>query len=122
MKIYLQLLRFFLVFFFTGSFPLLAQITPPSIPDISISYCSLPSSEISLQTIVFEENNFTDFLVGTNNNFTLSIPAPFSLSGDPVATDFGDDISNLKATLIDSQTVQISFDVLRGFVHINSIT
>lgn len=54
----------------------------------------------------------TDFVIGTSNNFTLSLPVPFSLSGDPVATDFGDDISNLKATLIDSQTVQISFDVL----------
>ena len=112
MKIYPQLLRVCLVFFFIGLAASFAQITPPSTPDISISYCSLPSSEISLQTIVFEENNVTDFVVGTSNNFTLSLPVPFSLSGDPVATDFGDDISNLKATLIDSQTVQISFDVL----------
>ena len=112
MKIYPQLLRVCLVFFFIGLVASFAQITPPSTPDISISYCSLPSSEISLQTIVFEENNVTDFVIGTSNNFTLSLPVPFSLSGDPVATDFGDDISNLKATLIDSQTVQISFDVL----------
>ena len=112
MKIYPQLLRVCLVFFFIGLAASFAQITPPSTPDISISYCSLPSSEISLQTIVFEENNVTDFVIGTSNNFTLSLPVPFSLSGDPVATDFGDDISNLKATLIDSQTVQISFDVL----------
>ena len=112
MKIYPQILRVCLVFFFIGLAASFAQITPPSTPDISISYCSLPSSEISLQTIVFEENNVTDFVVGTSNNFTLSLPVPFSLSGDPVATDFGDDISNLKATLIDSQTVQISFDVL----------
>ena len=112
MKIYPQILRVCLVFFFIGLAASFAQITPPSTPDISISYCSLPSSEISLQTIVFEENNVTDFVIGTSNNFTLSLPVPFSLSGDPVATDFGDDISNLKATLIDSQTVQISFDVL----------
>jgi len=112
MKIYPQLLRVCLVFFFIGLAASFAQITPPSTPDISISYCSLPSSEISLQTIVFEENNVTDFVIGTSNNFTLSLPVPFSLSGDPVATDFGDDISNFKATLIDSQTVQISFDVL----------
>ena len=112
MKIYPQILRVCLVFFFIGLAASFAQITPPSTPDISLSYCSLPSSEISLQTIVFEENNVTDFVVGTSNNFTLSLPVPFSLSGDPVATDFGDDISNLKATLIDSQTVQISFDVL----------
>ena len=112
MKIYPQILRVCLVFFFIGLAASFAQITPPSTPDISISYCSLPSSEISLQTIVFEENNVTDFVIGASNNFTLSLPVPFSLSGDPVATDFGDDISNLKATLIDSQTVQISFDVL----------
>ena len=112
MKLHSQLLNFLSVFFLLGLVSTYAQITPPSTSDISISYCSLPSTEISLQTIVFEENNQADFIVGTNNIFNLSLPATFILTGEPLIDALGDDISNVKATLIDSQTIQVSFDVL----------
>jgi len=111
MKSILRLIFLFVALFIAGQATAFGQITPPSRPDILISYCSLPSSEIPIPTIVFEENNDSDFIVG-ENTFSLSVPQDFILSGEINVTSLGSDLSNIKASLENPQNLLVTFDVL----------
>ena len=109
MKSILRLLVLFAGLFIVGQFTALGQITPPSYPNVPVSYCSLPSTDIPLPTIVFQENNTDDFAVGTSVKFTLSVPASFTLSGTFTLTANGADLSAASATLSDSQTLLVTY-------------
>ena len=109
MKPILRLFVLFAGLFIVGQATALGQITPPSYSNVAVSYCSLPSTEIPLPSLVFQENNTDDFAVGTGVKFTLSVPASFTLSGTFSLSANGADLSAASATLSDSQTLLVTF-------------
>jgi hypothetical protein len=56
MKPILRLFVFFAGLFIAGQATALGQVTPPAYPNVTISYCSLPSSEIAFPNLVIAEN------------------------------------------------------------------
>ena len=109
MKPILRLFVLFAGLFIVGHATALGQITPPSYSNVAVSYCSLPSTEIPLPSLVFQENNTDDFAVGAGVKFTLSVPASFTLSGTFSLSANGADLSAASATLSDSQTLLVTF-------------
>ncbi|MDB4605638.1 hypothetical protein OAH02_03005, partial [Flavobacteriaceae bacterium] len=109
MKPILRLFVLFAGLFIAGQATALGQVTPPAYPNVTISYCSLPSSEIAFQNLVIAENATDDFSVGSGVQFTLSVPSSFTLSGTVSVVTSGTDITSATATFSDSQTLLVTF-------------
>ena len=109
MKPILRLFVFFAGLFIAGQATALGQVTPPAYPNVTISYCSLPSSEIAFPNVVIAENASDDFSVGSGVQFTLSVPASFTLSGTVSVVTSGTDITGASATFSDTQTLLVTY-------------
>ncbi len=109
MKPILRLFVFFAGLFIAGQATALGQVTPPAYPNVTISYCSLPSSEIAFPNLVIAENAPDDFSIGSGVQFTLSVPASFTLSGTVSVVTSGTDITSASATFSDTQTLLVTY-------------